>query len=147
MDSKLLYLVQTDTTVGFSSLDDERLNVIKNRDKNQKILKTLDSFTSLKEFTRVPKKYRKMVRNSSKTTFIYPNLKSFRVVSCESSFYDFIKKFKTLSSTSANKTKESFKYEYAKEYADVEVINKIGFFETNASKIYKLSKSRLKKIR
>lgn len=86
MDSRLLYLVQTDTTVGFSSLDDERLNVIKNRDKNQKILKTLDSFERLKEFTRVPKNHRKMVRNSSKTTFIYPNLKSFRVVSCESSF-------------------------------------------------------------
>ena len=104
MNPDLVYLVQTDTTVGFSSSNDEKLSNIKQRPSNQKILKTLDSFVTLKEFARVPKKFRKIVRNSSKTTFIYPNLNSFRVVKSESIFFDFIKKFRVLSSTSANKT-------------------------------------------
>ena len=84
-------MVQTDTTVGFTSSNDEKLSNIKQRPSNQKILKTLDSFVTLKEFARVPKKFRKIVRNSSKTTFIYPNLDSFRVVKSESIFFDFIK--------------------------------------------------------
>ena len=136
MNPDLVYLVQTDTTVGFSSSNDEKLSNIKQRPSNQKILKTLDSFVTLKEFARVPKKFRKIVRNSSKTTFIYPNLDSFRVVKSESSFFDFIKK-----------TKKSFEYDFAFEKCDVEVISNVGFFETSSSKIYKLGKKRLKKIR
>ncbi len=147
MNPDLVYLVQTDTTVGFSSLIDEKLSSIKQRDINQKILKTVDSFDTLKNFTRVPKKYRNMVRKSKKTTFIYPNFDSFRVVNKDSHFFDFIKKFKILSSTSANKTKESFEYNYASKYSDVEVINNLGFFETSSSKIYKLYKNNLKRIR
>ena len=52
-----------------------------------------------------------------------------------------------LSSTSANKTKKSFEYDFAFEKCDVEVISNVGFFETSSSKIYKLGKKRLKKIR
>jgi tRNA A37 threonylcarbamoyladenosine synthetase subunit TsaC/SUA5/YrdC len=147
MNPNLVYLVQTDTTVGFSSINDEKLSNIKQREINQKILKTVDSFDTLKNFTRVPKKYRNMVRKSNKTTFIYPNLDSFRVVNKDSHFFDFVKKFKILSSTSANKTKESFEYNYASKYSDVEVINNLGFFETSSSKIYKLYKNNLKRIR
>lgn len=147
MDKNLIYLVQTDTTVGFSSFDDEKLSSVKQRAKNQKILKTVDSFSTLKEFTRVPKKYRKVVRNSKKTTFIYPNSSSFRVISKDESFYDFIKKFKVLSSTSANYTKKSFDYDFAFLKCDVEVVDKNGFFETNSSKIYKIGKNSIEKIR
>jgi tRNA A37 threonylcarbamoyladenosine synthetase subunit TsaC/SUA5/YrdC len=147
MNPNLVYLVQTDTTVGFSSINDEKLSATKQRDKNQKNLKTVDSFNTLKEFTRIPKKYNKLVRNSKKSTFIYPNLSSFRVISKESHFFDFIKKFKILSSTSANKTKENFQYEYAINNSDVEVINNLGFFETTSSRIYKIGKNSLARIR
>lgn len=147
MNPNLVYLVQTDTTVGFSSINDEKLSNIKQREINQKILKTVDSFDTLKNFTRVPKKYRNMVRKSNKTTFIYPNLDSFRVVNKDSHFFDFIKKFKILSSTSANKTKENFEYKFASQKSDVEVINNLGFFETSSSKIYKIGKNNLNKIR
>lgn len=147
MNPDLVYLIQTDTTVGFSSIDDEKLSNIKHRDKNQKILKTVDSFNTLKGFTRIPKKYRNMVRKSKKTTFIYPNFHSFRVVNKDSHFFDFIKKFKILSSTSANKTKEIFEYKFAIEKSDVEVISNLGFFETSSSRIYKIGKSSLNKIR
>ena len=147
MDSSLVYLVQTDTTVGFSSLNDEKLSTIKQRPTSKKILHTVDSFKTLNEHTRVPTKFRKKVRNSKKTTFIYPNTKSFRVVDKDSVFYDFINKFGILYSTSANKTTESFDKNFAVNGADVIVENKKGFFETKASSIIKLSKASLKRLR
>ncbi|OCL86016.1 hypothetical protein AAX26_01667 [Aliarcobacter thereius] len=147
MNPNLVYLVQTDTTVGFSSINDEKLSNIKKRDINQKILKTVDSFTTLKEFTRVPKNFKRLVRLSIKTTFIYPNLNSFRVISKDSSFHSFIKKFKILSSTSANKTKNSYEYDFAIDNSDIEVVEKNGLFETSSSKIYRLYKKRLRRMR
>ncbi|RBQ29255.1 Sua5 YciO YrdC YwlC family protein [Aliarcobacter vitoriensis] len=147
MNSSLVYLVQTDTTVGFSSSNDEKLTKLKQREKSKKILHTVNSFKTLNNFTRVPKYHRKFVRNSKKTTFIYSNLKSFRVVDKVSKFYDFIDKFDILYSTSANKTSCNFEYEFAFLNTDVIVENNFGFFETTASKIYMLKNKKLKKIR
>ncbi len=147
MDSSLVYLVQTDTTVGFSSLSDEKLSFIKQRPTSKKILHTVDSFKTLNQNTRVPKKFRKIVRNSKKTTFIYVNQKSFRVVNQDSKFYDFIHKFSILYSTSANKTTHKFEREFAISGADILVEDKRNFFETKASRLIKLSKKRLKILR
>jgi len=147
MDSNLIYLVQTDTTVGFLSSNDEKLTKLKQREKPKKMLANLNSFKSLNTFVRVPKKFRKLVRNSKETTFIYPNFKSFRVVNKTSKFYDFIDKFTVLYSTSANKTACSFEYNFAFKNADVIVENSFGFFETRASKIYSLKRKKFKKIR
>jgi len=147
MDSSLVYLVQTDTTVGFSSSDDEKLSFVKQRPRSKKILHTVDSFKTLKKYTRVPKKFRKQVRKSSLTTFIYPNQKSFRVINKDKSFYDFIHKFGILYSTSANKTAKNFEYDFASKHSDIIVENKNGFFESSASRIIKINKSRKKLIR
>ncbi|QKF58942.1 Sua5 YciO YrdC YwlC family protein [Aliarcobacter lanthieri] len=147
MDSSLVYLVQTDTTVGFSSSNDEKLTKLKQREKSKKILNTVNSFKTLNSLARVPKNFRKLVRNSKKTTFIYPNLQSFRVVDKSSSFYDFIDKFDISYSTSANKTACSFEYDFAFTNSNVIVENKLGFFETTSSKIYILKKKKLKQIR
>ena len=147
MDSSLVYLVQTDTTVGFSSSSDEKLSIIKQRPKTKKILNTVDSFCTLSKNTRIPKNFRKKVRNSKKTTFIYPNKISFRVIDKNSDFFDFINKFKILYSSSANKTTENFNKEFASEQANILVENKKGFYETKASRIIKLSRKKLKKIR
>ena len=147
MDSSLVYLVQTDTTVGFSSLNDEKLSLIKQRPTSKKILHTVDSFKTLNQKARVPKEFRKLVRNSKKTTFIYLNGNSYRVVDKKSDFYNFINKFKILYSTSANKSSKNFEEDFALDIAEVIVEDKKGFFETKASKIVKLSKKRAKKIR
>ena len=147
MDSSLVYLVQTDTTVGFSSLNDEKLSSIKQRPTSKKILHTVDSFKTLIENTRVPKNFRKKVRNSKKTTFIYPNTKSFRVVDKNSDFYDFIHKFNILYSTSANKTGKNFDKDFATIGSNIVVEDKRGFFETKASSIIKLSKKTSKIVR
>jgi len=147
MDTNLIYLVQTDTTVGFSSANDEKLATVKRRPKSQKILQTLDSFTTLKKFTRVPKNHRKRVRNSKESTFIYPNMNSYRVVDRNDKFYSFIKKFKAHYSTSANHTKKSFEKDFALANSDVIVSSKEGFSEKVSSSIYLLKKSKIKKIR
>lgn len=147
MDSSFVYLVQTDTTVGFSSLNDEKLSFIKQRPTSKKILHTVDSFKTLTQNARVPKSFRKRVRNSKRTTFIYPNTKSFRVVHKDSDFYDFIHKFNILYSTSANKTGEKFDKDFATIGANIVVEDKRGFYETKASTIIKLSKKTLKIVR
>ena len=147
MDSFLVYLVQTDTTVGFSSSNDEKLSLIKQRPTSKKILHTVDSFKTLNQNTRIPKRFRRVIRNSKKTTYVYPNLKSFRVVDKRSKFYDFIHKFKILYSTSANKTAENFNKEFAILGADILVEDKRDFFETKASRILKVSKKRRKILR
>lgn len=147
MDSSLVYLVQTDTTVGFSSSNDEKLSNVKQRPTSQKILQTVDSFKTLNENTRVPKEFRRIVRKSNKTTFIYPNKKSFRVVSQKSNFYDFIHKFNILYSTSANKTGEKFEKGFSFANSDILVFTKDNFFESMSSKIIKINKTSIKKIR
>lgn len=147
MNSSLVYLVQTDTTVGFSSSSDERLSDVKQRPRSKKILHTVDSFKTLNKYTRVPKKFRKTVRKSTKTTFIYPNLNSFRVIEKESSFYNFIKKFRILYSTSANLTGNKFDEKFALINSDIIVNENNGFSEKVSSSIYKLSKSKSLRIR
>ncbi len=147
MNSELIYLVQTDTTVGFSSANDEKLSKLKKRPISQKILQVVDSFSTLKQYTRVPNNHKKFIRKSKKTTFIYPNTNSFRVVAKEDKFYDFIRKFKNIYSTSANITTKSFDEEFARINADIVVERKIGFSQTVSSSIYLLKKKKFKKIR
>ncbi len=147
MNPNSVYLVQTDTTVGFSSNDFEKLAVIKARPKTQKILKTTDSFKTLKKYTRVPNHHKKRVRNSKNSTFIYPNGESFRVIKRDNKFYNFINKFNILYSSSANETKKSFDENYAKNISDVVVITKDGFYEDIPSSLYKLYKFKFKKLR
>lgn len=147
MDSSQVYLVQTDTTVGFSSSDDEKLTTIKNRAKNKKILQTVSNFKILKNKIRIPKKYKRYIRKSKKTTFIYPKGESFRVISKESKFYEFIKKFDIMYSTSANMTSKKFDKEFAFLNSEIIVEDKYSFEEIKASSIIKLSKKHKKNIR
>ncbi|QOG13321.1 Sua5 YciO YrdC YwlC family protein [Arcobacter sp. FWKO B] len=140
-----LFLVQTDTTVGFLSKTLDKLYTSKQRDKSKKILQEVDSFHTLTTLTRVPSKYKKLVRNSIKTTFIYPNGDSFRVVDKNSHHYPFISKFKTMYSTSANISGGEFNEEFARSKADIIVED--SFCATTPSKIYKISNHRKIRIR
>jgi tRNA A37 threonylcarbamoyladenosine synthetase subunit TsaC/SUA5/YrdC len=147
MQSNLIYLTQTDTTVGFLSSDDKKLTKIKQRDNNKKILQVVDSFKTLQKYTRVPNKYKKMVRNSKKTTFIYPNNRAFRVIPKDSFHHRFVSKFKILYSTSANKTNCDFDFDFAFSRCDIALFNQHKFKQTNSSKIFRLYKNNYKKIR
>lgn len=147
MLSNLVYLVQTDTTVGFSSDNEKKLSLIKNRPTIQKTLQTVDSFKTLKTKTRIPNKFKNRVRRSKNSTFIYENKSSFRVIDKNDSFSSFISKFQTLYSTSANHTKKLFNEKFSLQASDIIVYTKNPFEEKNSSKIYEISRIKLNKIR
>ncbi len=147
MTKELVYLVQTDTTAGFLSYDDKKLAIIKQRPQNQKILQTIDSFKTLKQNTRVPTKFKNMIRRSKNTTFIYPNKEAFRVIDKNSNHHKIIKKFKKIYSTSANKTGEEFDINFALKSCDVVIEDKNNFNCSKSSQIVKLSTTKIRFIR
>ncbi len=142
----LVFLAQSDTTVGFLSKDFKKLNQIKQRRIDQKVLIEVASLAILKSHTRIPIRFKNCVRRAQKTSFIYPNNKALRVVK-DPMHLKFLKPFGWMYSTSANKTNESFELSWAKEVSDVVVIDSRGLKEMRASRIYKLSNTRIKKVR
>ncbi len=146
MDPNKLYLTQTDTTVGFLSVDSYKLSIAKDRDANQPFLICVDTFTKLKKLTRVPKLHKKKIRRSSKTSFLYPNKKAIRVIR-EPLHARFLKEFDFLYTTSANKSRERFELNYALSQADIIIENRHTLYEGKSSNILKLGKKQLQKLR
>ncbi|MDR2100401.1 MAG: Sua5 YciO YrdC YwlC family protein [Campylobacteraceae bacterium] len=140
----MIYLVQTDTTVGFLSKDMKALNTAKSRPLDKPCILCSASFRELG--VKVPRRYKNLVRRAKKTTFIISNGLSFRVVK-EGAHAAFLKKMGAMYSTSANETNKRFDIDFAKSKADVIVEDERGFFEGAPSMILKLGKKKLKKIR
>lgn len=147
MHKEFVYLVQTDTTAGFLSNDDKKLADIKQRPYSKKTLQTIDSFNTLKKYVRIPKKFSKIIRRSKRTTYVFPNNLAFRVISKDDNHHIFIKKFKKLYSTSANKANCDFSEEFAIKKSDVIVEDKYGFTQKHSSKIIRLNRKKAKIIR
>lgn len=141
----LVYLTQTDTTVGFLSFDDKKLAQLKQRNPNQKILQTVDSFATLKLHTRIPNKFKNMIRRTQKVSFIYPNGESFRVVPSDLKHHNFISKVKKIFSTSANITGKNFDEDWSRNNCDVVIED--NFSEGNPSKIFKISNNKIRQLR
>ncbi|GAA7271266.1 hypothetical protein Kyoto9B_14630 [Helicobacter pylori] len=141
----LVYLVQSDTTIGLLSKDSEKLNALKNRPKNKSVLIESADFATLKSLVRAPNAFKNFIRRSAKTTFIYPNSKAVRVV--RGRHGDFLKRFKTLYSTSANLTQCAYDEEIASKLADVVVSDERGLFESSSSKMFRLYKDKKVRVR
>jgi len=141
-----VFLIQTDTTVGLLSKDKKRLLNIKNRDKNKLFLKNVSTFKELKNISRVPCKYKKIVRRKQKTTFIYPNNQAIRVVK-SIHFENFLKRFGWQYSTSANKSGEKFDFNYIKDKVDIILYTPNGFKEKKSSSLFVISNSKIRRIR
>ncbi|GAA7070774.1 hypothetical protein HpCHN105_13890 [Helicobacter pylori] len=141
----LVYLAQSDTTIGLLSKDRKKLNALKNRPKNQSVLIESVDFATLKSLVRAPNAFKNLIRRSAKTTFIYPNSKAVRVVMGRHG--DFLKRFKTLYSTSANLTQCTYDKEIASKLADVVVSDERGLFESSSSKIFRLYKDKKVRVR
>lgn len=141
-----IYLAQTDTTVGFLSKSQKRLNQVKDRAVDTPCIKAMAEFSELCLHVRVPQKFKRLVRNAKNTTFIYPNNEACRVVKT-SPHYEFLLKHKWLYSTSANKNKEKFNENFAKMVADEVIKDEKGFFEAKPSNILKLGQMTKKRVR
>lgn len=146
MNPDKLYLAQTDTTVGFLSVDSKKLSMAKDRDENQPFLICVDTFSKLKKLTRVPKVHKKKIRRVFKTSFLYPNKKAIRVIKDPYHTY-FLKEFDFLYSTSANKNRMLYNPDYAYFKADIIIEDCRGLYEGKASHILKLGKKRIQKRR
>jgi len=143
----MLFLAQTDTTVGFLSHSSERINRAKQRSHSQKVLQTFPSFKALSHHTRVPLKHRQFVRRSRKTTFVLENGMAFRVVDKASMHSSLLKSMGPVYSSSANVTQKSFNEYDACLQSDIIVKDRRGFFEATASEMFKLSRTDKKRIR
>ena len=144
-DPNLVYLVQTDTTVGFVSQNREKLNTIKGRSKNQPCLKCVPDFKNLLLHVRVPKKFKRVVRYSNKTTLLYPNSEAIRVVK-EPKHSELLEDFGWVFSTSANPTNKPYSEEFAKNSADVVVLDG-QFCQNEPSKMLKVGIEKIRRIR
>jgi tRNA A37 threonylcarbamoyladenosine synthetase subunit TsaC/SUA5/YrdC len=142
MFKDLVYFVQTDTTVGFLSQNPSSLSKAKQRLEGKSYIKAVASNTKL---PRVPNRHKNQIRRAKKTTFIYPNNESYRVIKDEHK--EFVKKFGFIYSTSANKSGEGYDLTYALNNADVVVYTKAGFKAKGASKLVKLYKGGCKRLR
>ena len=146
MDPTKLYLAQTDTTVGFLSQDSQKLAHAKRRPSHKPFLIEVDGFKQLQKFVRVPKSFKKLVRRSKRTTFVYPNGKALRVVKDPFHLW-FLRRFGWMYSTSANISGAPFDPEVALKLAEIVVEDERGLYEGAPSKIVKLSKKRLRRLR
>ncbi|NPA73609.1 MAG: Sua5 YciO YrdC YwlC family protein [Epsilonproteobacteria bacterium] len=144
--SCLVFLIQTDTTVGLLSKDKKRLFEIKKRDNSKNFLRNISSFKELKDNTRIPKRFKKIVRRKKKSTFIFPNSQAFRVVK-EGEFGEFLKRFGWQYSTSANRSKERFDFNYIKDKVDIIIHTPKGFKEEKPSSLFVLTNYKIRRLR
>jgi len=146
MNPAVVYLVQTDTTVGFLSQSDDRLSSIKTRRAKKGFIISVCSLKILKSFIRVPKIHRKLARRAKKTTIVYPNNLAIRVIQ-DREHLKFLEKIEWAYSTSSNPSGKGFDEIFAKDRADVIIYNKSGFSEKNPSKIIKCGKMSKRRLR
>lgn len=157
-----IFLAQCDTTAGFLSVNQARILEIKNSPKDKAILRESCDLAHIKVLSRIPRILQRRIRFAKKTTFIFDNNLSFRVVgeSCESSgesreshkssanlHHKFLKRFGTLFSSSANQKGKKFERNFALNGADIIVSDNRGFFEDSPSSIFRVKKSQIRKIR
>jgi len=139
-----VFLMQTDTTIGFVSQNAENLTAIKQRPPHKHYIKAVNSLQTLKTFTRVPSSHKNRVRRANKTTFIMPNTHSYRVVRDQHHLL-LLNRLKWAYTTSANLSNFSYDEKFAKEAADI-IISPLQERQ-EASHIYKLGKTAIKRIR
>jgi tRNA A37 threonylcarbamoyladenosine synthetase subunit TsaC/SUA5/YrdC len=141
-----IILTQTDTTVGFSSQNEERLKEIKTRQSTKPFIKLYQNFQTLKKNKiRVPNTQKNRVRRSKKTTFIVKN-SSFRVAEIQL-HSSVLREQLWRYSTSANESGKNFERNFCEEKADIIVEDKNSLFEGKASTLYKINAKKIKRLR
>jgi tRNA A37 threonylcarbamoyladenosine synthetase subunit TsaC/SUA5/YrdC len=139
-----VFLTNTDTTIGFISQNSSKLNSIKKRPPHKRYIKAINSLHTLKQHTRVPSKYKKLVRRANKTTFILPNGNSYRLIKDKKHLL-LLDRLKWAYTTSANLSNYNYDEEFAKSSADI-IIYPLNYTD-RVSTIYKINSKKLKRIR
>ena len=140
----LVYLTQTDTTIGFVSQDAQKLSSIKKRPLHKHYIKAVDSLTTLIQHTRIPSKHKNRVRRGHKGTFILPNGHSYRVIH-DPKHLSLISKLAWAYSTSANLSDKPYDEQWARSVADVVIEPLVD--KGTPSNIYKINNRSIQKTR
>lgn len=141
---KVVFLAQTDTTIGFLSKDSEAINHKKGAKSTKPLLREVMNLAAIPH--RLPTSIRARVRHSRRTSYILPNGASFRVVSY-GLHHDFLRGFTWLYSSSANPTSKAFCMQFAREQCDVIVQDRRGLFAAQSSTILKIRHDKIHRIR
>jgi len=139
-------LTQTDTTVGFLSQNESKLQSIKSRNSSKPFIKVYKNFKTLKEHAiRVPNAQKRRVRASRKTTFIVKCM-AFRVSgdSLESSL---LRNIQWNYSTSANESGKNFDRNFCEEKTDIIIEDKSLLYEGSSSSLYKINNKKIERLR
>lgn len=139
-----LFLTQTDTTVGFVTQNKEKLDIAKKRPTYKYYITAINSLNTLKKFTRVPQKHKKLLRRANKTTFIMPNGSSYRVVKDKHHLL-LLNRLKWAYTSSANLSGQDYNEKFARSVADV-VIEPLNP-HVKPSTILKINNNKIRKIR
>jgi tRNA A37 threonylcarbamoyladenosine synthetase subunit TsaC/SUA5/YrdC len=145
MDPSHVYLTHTDTTIGFVSRDRTRLDAIKGRVAGKHYICAVDSLATLGTFTRVPPAHRNRLRRARKTTFVFPNGHSYRLIR-DSRHSELIAQLTWAYTTSANRSGEAYDEAWARAQADT-VIEPLGGGVGIPSAILRLGRNRVHKLR
>jgi len=140
----LIFLTQTDTTIGFVSQNSERLTFIKQRPPKKHYIKAVNSLQTLTSFTRIPSLHKNRVRRARKSTFIMPNGHSYRLITDRHHLL-LLNRLKWAYTTSANLSGKVYDEAFAINVADV-IITPLCE-KKSPSSIYRLGKSTMKKVR
>ncbi|RDU70841.1 hypothetical protein CQA66_07445 [Helicobacter aurati] len=142
--STLVFLAQTDTTIGFLSKNKQLINQRKGAKENKELLMEFANLQAI--HYRVPVYFRNFIRRAKKTSFIVAKTKSFRVIT-DSYHYAFLQNLQYLYSSSANPTNKGFDKQFAEQNADISVIDERGLFSAKSSRILQIKGQRIKRIR
>ncbi|MEA2028029.1 MAG: Sua5 YciO YrdC YwlC family protein [Campylobacterota bacterium] len=141
----LVFLTQTDTTIGFVSQNASKISQIKQRPAHKNYIKALPSLKTLKAHTRVPTKHKNRVRRAKRTSFIIQG-NSYRVIKNHPHTL-LLERLGWAYTSSANLSGKEYDEVFAKGSADVVVSFPKNHQKRQASKIYQLSNNRLKRVR
>ena len=141
-----IILTQTDTTVGFLSQDAKSLYEIKSRPSSKPFIKVYKDFKSFKDDgKRVPKKRKKLVRRSTKTTFILGDF-SFRVAT-PPLHSEWLRATTWFYSTSANRSGERFERAFCEAKADIIIEDINGLRESVSSRLIRINAKKWRRLR
>jgi len=145
IDSKVI-LAQTDTTVGFLSQEEKKLQSIKPRENSKPFIVVYKDFQTLANTTiRVPNSQKSLVRRSKKTTFVIKDT-AFRVADTANNS-TLLRELQWSYSTSANESGKNFNRTFCELKADIIVEDKEGLTEQSSSFLYKINSKKIKRLR
>ena len=140
----LLFLSDTDTTVGFISQDTRRIDRAKKRSAAKHYITALPSLKSLTVRTRIPRTHRRRLRRSRRESYILPSGRSYRIVR-DARHLLLLQRLGWAYTSSANLSETPYDEAYARRVADV-VVEPLGPPRT-PSRIYRLGRQKMKRLR